>query len=240
VDWAAVDRLIAAVRPALIDSSEKLRDLLEKSNARLGWQDPLLCDLGVHRWLHSENAYSDWLAWALETLKEDPGAVLRVLGQEVEGNAQSKCQISREVWLPKGHEGQQGQIDLLIEFSDPLMVIGVEVKTCDENYKKQKGYLECLREKWPLAVGVLIDVKEKGDSQGFGFRSWADVSLALRSEIAARKKMDPAGGMLLGLVGAIEQNLLGMKSVLAKWSWRKEPVWVPQDIRKHLEKATGG
>ena len=82
-DWSAVDALISAAKPRLKEDARDLRELLDRSRNRLKMTDPLVCDLGVHRWLSAEReeSYSDWLAWALERLK-DAAAVLRLLGIE--------------------------------------------------------------------------------------------------------------------------------------------------------------
>lgn len=79
--WSAVETLIAAAQPRLLEDSRVLREILEISRDQLKFTDPLLCDLGLHRWLAKdrEEAYSDWLAWVLEQLG-DTDAVFRVLG----------------------------------------------------------------------------------------------------------------------------------------------------------------
>src|ERR1019366_3136342 len=78
-DWVTVLALIEAAAPRLQEDSCTLRDLLERSENQLGLPDPLLCDLGVHRWLDEETSYFNWLAWALERLR-DPSLILDVLG----------------------------------------------------------------------------------------------------------------------------------------------------------------
>ncbi len=77
-DWSAVERLIKAAAPYLRDQAGELRDLLKEWSNKFGMQDPLLSDLGAHRWLDKETSYSDWLAWVLERL--EPNAVFEVLG----------------------------------------------------------------------------------------------------------------------------------------------------------------
>jgi hypothetical protein len=236
-DWAGAEQLIEAVRPALEASSAELRALLERSGVLLGWKDPLLCDLGVHRWLNNENAYSDWLAWVLEALK-DAGAVLRVLGQPLTGSEGGEYEVVREVWLHKGHKSQQGRIDLLIELSEPRRVIGVEVKIGNRDYSKQKGYLASLQQPWRGGCGVLVDLREPENTYGFQFRSWREVSLALRRVIAARNEKGPVEAMVLAFVAAIEQKLLGMSSVIAMRSWQRHPIWVSRNYLDYLRRAT--
>ena len=67
-DWSAIDVLIEAARPHLLEDSKTLRELLERSQEQLKVTDPLLCDLGLHHWLANkrEESYSDRLAWVLE------------------------------------------------------------------------------------------------------------------------------------------------------------------------------
>ncbi len=80
-DWSAVDILVEAAQPRLLENSKALCELLARSTNQLKSSDPLLCDLGVHRWLESdrEESYSDWLAWVLEQL-DHASVVTRVLG----------------------------------------------------------------------------------------------------------------------------------------------------------------
>jgi hypothetical protein len=101
--------------------------------------DPLLSDLGLHRWLAKdrEEAYSDWFAWALEQLG-DARAVLRVLGVEDQEftslRPETRYQIEREAFVKEGAPGREGRIDLLIRFGEPEQaLLGVEVKTWDES-----------------------------------------------------------------------------------------------------------
>lgn len=148
-DWAAVLALIEAAAPQLREDSCELRDLLERSKNQLGLPDPILCDLGVHRWLDKETSYSDWLAWTLQRL-HNAREVLRVLGVEdpefVAATSGQSHKVEREVQVKQGLRGHQGQIDLLIYFGEPLKaLLGVEVKVRDEQYEKQSGYINSLQ-----------------------------------------------------------------------------------------------
>ncbi len=62
-DWSTVNRLIVAAEPYLREEATTLRHLLREWSNRFGMQDPLLNDLGSHRWIDKETSYSDWLAW---------------------------------------------------------------------------------------------------------------------------------------------------------------------------------
>ena len=211
-DWSAVQILIDAAAPRLRQDSDDLRRLLDRSSEFLGFPDPLLCDLGTHRWLDRENSYSDWLAWVLESL-DDFGAVLRVLG--IPENALAGKQeytIDREWPLAEGNENSTGRIDLLIRCG--AEIIGVEVKTFDKQYLKQHGYKASLQNWCNSPRCILIancDVPAK-NLHGFELRRWEEVSLALRREIApfikGQRGNEVVGAMMLAFVGAVEQNLL--------------------------------
>jgi hypothetical protein len=133
-DWSAVDRLIEAAGPTLLEDSKALRELLARSKDQLKFTDPLLCNLGLHRWLAKdrEESYSDWLAWTLEQLG-DAQAVLRILGVE-DAEFQSLCSggtfvVEREAFVQEGSPDHEGKIDLLVHFGEPEQaLLGVEVK----------------------------------------------------------------------------------------------------------------
>lgn len=70
----------------------------------------------------------------------EPSAVFEVLDVEPPFNREDagQCRVQRESQLGPRY------IDLLIRFdSVPDYAIGVEVKTYDEQYAKQKDYLNC-------------------------------------------------------------------------------------------------
>src|ERR1700676_2738518 len=144
--WSAVAVLIEAAQPRFVEESSALCDLLERSSDQLGFTDPLLCDLGLHRWLarDREESYSDWLAWVLEQLG-DADAVLRVLGVP-NPELQSLCsagayRVGREAFVMEGAPDREGRIDLLLHFGEPeLALVGIEVKTGDKSYDKQKAH----------------------------------------------------------------------------------------------------
>lgn len=247
-DWSAVEFLIEAAQPRLLEEARAFRILLERSTTRLKLTDPLLCELGIHRWLDKETAYSDWFAWVLERLA-DPSQVLRILG--VEGSRWQVCRglpcwVRREAQLTKGLSGSKGQIDLLIGFGEgPRALIGVEVKTYDQQFRKQRGYSEALRELCPpCSEGILIaDPKHvRGDNLwGFRLQEWRKVSIELRRAVAWWFDPDGHGSndqataaMILGFVAAIEQNLLGMTAAAARRAWQGKPILFPQAMAEYL------
>ena len=142
-NWQPVTRLIDAVRPYLEQQCQQLVELLERSNEALApLGDPLLTDFGAHRFLRSgrEESYTDWLAWILEQL-DDPALVLEVLAVNTEA-PEGRPTITCELWVPEGHEGQTGRLDLVLRWPGQLLVV-VEVKMTSEESAdtgKQAGY----------------------------------------------------------------------------------------------------
>jgi hypothetical protein len=130
-----------------------LRSLLGWSAAHLKCKDPLLCDLGAHRWLEEETSYSDWLAWVLERLH---------------------C-ANREVPVVELH--------------------------------------------------------------GFELRTWEDVAVALRRAIPIYASEIEAA-MMLGLVAAVERNLLGFETANVCRIWQGQSAWVTPRLLEYLRRTT--
>lgn len=247
-DWSAVDALINAAKPALLENARYLRELLERSFAQLRLSDPFLCDLGVSRWLDDENSYSNWLAWALEQLG-DADLILDVLGVRRTDFAAvcvgQKVRVQREVQVKEGLPESPGRIDLLISFGDPpRALLGVEVKIFDEQHWKQEGYVKSLGQV-PCDVApacVLLAIDDVPVRQRFGFqlRLWEDVSLALRRAIAHyAQNCDhiAIAAMMLAFVAAIEQNLLEIGTTAARRAWRSKPTLMPRDLVSYLKRT---
>jgi len=243
--WSAVDALVNAVEPQLLENAKRLRNLLERSATQLRFSDPLLCDLGVHRWLEKETSYSDWLAWVLERL-DSTGAVLDVLGVQNPQFA-SFCVgdyvVDREVPLKKGLTGHQGQIDLLIRFGDPpRALLGIEVKTYDQQYLKQKGYKESISQLWPGVESdcVLVVNRQPRPNELYGFRprQWREVTIALRRAVAGSVHVPGAEvAMMLAFIAAVEQNLLELGTAVARRAWRGQPALTPPGLLEYLKRA---
>lgn len=241
---AAVLTLIEAAAPRLQEDSCALRDLLERSKNQLGWPDPLLCDLGIHRWLGKgrEEAYSDWLAWVLQQLGE-ADAVLRVLGVSADPKFDTRSYwVEREALVAEGAPGCVGRIDLLIHFGEPEQaVLGVEVKTWDESFEKQGGYLKSLQKPFLPAECVLVALElAKDRCFGFRLRSWRELSMALRREIARHASGhggDIMAAMMLGFVGAIEQNLLEFGIAAPRRARDKQPTLVSRELLDYLSET---
>lgn len=122
-------------------------------------------------------------------------------------------------------------IDLLILFEGvPDYAIAVEVKTYDEQYAKQKDYLESLRVRFDNPTCLLIAIPEAIDKDlgGFTLRPRREVTFALREIIAHHAKRNGADNhivtaMMLAFVAAAEQNLLQFSPAAALRVTRNEP-----------------
>jgi len=199
-------------------------------------QDPLLNDLGAHRWIDKETSYSDWLAWVLERL--EPSSVFAVLDVKPPFDTEDagKCRVRRESQLDKRY------IDLLVRFDGkPDYVIGVEIKTYDEQYAKQNDYREELKGRFDNPPCVLIAIPEidVDDLCGFTLRPWRNVTFALREKIAEYSKRHGAENrivlaMMLGFVAAAEQNLLRFSPVVPRRVLNNVPTVIPEDLVKYL------
>jgi len=248
-DWSAVDALVNATKPQLLENARLLRNLLERSTTQLKLSDPLLCDLGVNRWRNEENSYSNWLAWVLEQVG-DAHLILDVLGvrstEFAAVCAGEKPHVQREVPVQEGLPGNDGRIDLLISFGKPpRAVVGVEVKTYDQQSWKQEGYVKSLGKLCdvaPQCVLVAIDDVPERQRCGFQLRTWEEVSIALRKAIAGYAQVCEhlaIVAMMLAFVAAIEQNLLGIDTAAARRAWKGRPTLMPWDLVSYLERAVG-
>lgn len=137
-DWTPVQRIIQAAREPLLLECERLRGLLQRSNALLApLADPLLTDFGTHRQLAQarEGVYSDWLKWIVEQL-DTPERVFRLFGiDDPAGLAlcqQTRVTVEREVPVPQGHDNQSGRLDLVVRYAEKVLIV-VEVKMNDED-----------------------------------------------------------------------------------------------------------
>jgi PD-(D/E)XK nuclease superfamily len=230
LDWTPVHALIEAVKERLAVKSARLRDLLEESRRRLEYLgEPFDVNLGAHRWLSDEReeAYSDWLAWVIEQVKE-PEPVLRLLGldppQDVSAWSSTSLEVRREFPIPFGHEQRRGRLDLLIRYAGSVIII-VEVKTGTAeaaDLAKQKGYWHWLVEESKrrqahhfLAV-LLAAEAEHASYENFQYVPWSHVCAELRWMASQRGhwKSLIVPAMILAFVGAVEQNVLGFPSGL--------------------------
>jgi hypothetical protein len=134
-------------------------------------------------------------------------------------------------------------IDLLISFgTPPRALVGVEVKTVDEQYWKQRGYLDSLRQLCEPVDCVLVANYEVPERQRCGFKltTWRELSVALRKAIGRYSQQceHPATlAMMLAFVAAIEQNLLGLPVAAARRAWRNQPTLASRDVVAYLKET---
>ena len=236
LDWSPVGRLIDAAELHLLEQAHELRGLLTKSSDKFGMDDPLLNDLGTHRWIDKETSYSDWLAWVLERL--EPSDVLELLDVTPPFNPQhsGKCQVQRESQLDKRY------IDLLIRFDrEPGYAIGVEIKTYDDEYPKQEHYLKSLRRLYdndvPCILITIDDIRED-DRYGFTPRLWRKMTFVLREKIAKYAEKNDGNqiimALMLGFVAAVEQNLLGFSPAAPRRVLQNQATLIPERLAEYL------
>jgi len=229
-NWRPVARMVEAAKETLKGEAKRLRWLVQESDRQLEpWGDPLIVDLGMHRWLADdrEESYSDWLAWVVEQLKT-PNLVFRLFGEKcpAEGDARTTAPaVSREPFVPLGHAGHEGRLDLLIDYEDlPLLVVEVKKGGSEQADKgKQGGYRKSLEKKHPnreLRPVLLVTSAEEPTSEGdFVVRTWAEVCVELRRMAAGELKAGVpriAVALILAFVAAVEQNLLGFSADLIR------------------------
>lgn len=227
-DWTAAQPFIAAAQDKLAFDANKLRDLLEASRARLKpLEEPFDLDLGVHRWLagEREEAYSDWLEWAVRQIRE-PSQVLRLFGISLPAEAgkltTDSFEVQREVAVSYGHADRTGRLDLVIRYGRTLLVV-IEVKKtgADEaDTMKHEGYARWVREQnYPKTISILLATDAVSAEYGtFQFSSWAKVCVELRrlAPLLAREWRVTVAALMLAFVGAVEQNLLGFSAGMVR------------------------
>lgn len=251
--WSSVRRSIKACEPLLLQNAEVLRAALRESNRRLApLEDPLLTDYGVHRWLQHarEESYSDWLAWSIDNL-DDPVDVLRLFGlakcmpQRVV--QRKRWKVVREQRTTEGHPGRKGRIDLSLVIPG-IASVQCELKLGDAEQadtEKQAGYKQSA-----LKYGVpqqhrfhaLIITTAESEAYPGTYKAitWSHIAIQLRG-IALRccsQRKYTRAALLLGFVGAIEQNLLGHSSdVACKALSSSSSVMVSSGMIEHLQHA---
>lgn len=254
-DWSPVRRIIEAAEEMLLLEGENLRRLLEESRRYLKpLGDPLLIDFGAHRWLSKEPepAYSDWLQWIVKLLPT-PELIFRLFRiDDPEGVRKCECvppTIRREVWVSEGHEGQTGRLDLEIRYpGTALIVVEVKKTSADEAITvKQLGYRKWMEnELVPKSHKHTILLAREGERrryEGFRLLTWAQLCVGLRRMIPELVESTKAGegivvaGMTLAFVGAVEQNLCGLSSSIAKQAIDGKPVKVGSALTDHIEES---
>lgn len=217
--------LVDAARRQGARSIDEFRSTTERSAGVLTpLGEPLMAlDFTAHRWVagHREEAYSDWLQWILA--QADAQDVLRVFGvndpEIVRACAGTAVMITRERYVPQGHERSSGRLDLDIRLGDAAVLV-VEVKLGEaENADTQKGTGYCQS----VEIGqyaarfkkYVILVLDAADEEYYGFkpRLWTDVCVELRVMAAKLCKRGEylRAAMNLAFTAAVEQNLLKLR-----------------------------
>jgi hypothetical protein len=198
--------------------------------------DPLRVSFGLHRWLAAdrEEAYSDWLAWTLSQVgrAEPIGKLLLGASAPTElSRVAAPCECDREVWVPTGHKDRSGKIDCVLRFGgEALIVIEVKVRGAEgADTVKQQGYYEWLgAQQQALRRPVLLAVSgDQGkEYDRFPFTSWEQFCHRLRALVPILMKtrhLELTGAAaILGFIGAVEQNLIGLTSL----------AWLRSDVRR--------
>jgi len=218
VTWEPVSQMIETATPWLRLQNEGLRKIIELSNSSLRpLQDPLICDLGTHRWLQAdrEEAYSDWLAWILEQLSS-PMRIFRTLSIDLPGATYSRPldvpRVTREEAIAESHEGGGGRTDIVLRF-DCEVIILLELKLGEAiDRDRLKAYYEWLsNQDARFKLALLLAVDGPARVEGFELRKWSLICRHLRLAargLATQEAAFTTAAMTLAYVGAVEENVL--------------------------------
>jgi hypothetical protein len=243
-EWSSVEVLIEAMTSRLGVQCSRLQALLHASGRQLApLADPLTVDLGLHSWLAAdrEEAYSDWLAWVLSQLP-DTRMLYRLFGlhcpPELE-HAKIQPLVHREAFVPFGHMGSKGRLDLFIKLENHAIMVEVKTGSADESDTiKHTGYKQSV----PDTPAVLIATDgELPEYNGFELRPWASVCQELRKlipELIPDRGITVAA-LMLAFVGAVEQNLLRFRSWMADPSVVQQVRLFDSRLLDHLQGSLG-
>jgi hypothetical protein len=234
--WAGALRMINAAEPWFKACREELEDLLKQSEAGLApLGEPLLIDLGVHRWLRKgrEESYSDWLAWIIHQLPSTKTVfqLLRIAcPAEYEGCSASAC---REKWILNNKR----KLDVVISLDGkPLFIVEIKKRMAQDENRKLRDYRKWADENdVPYRILLGKEGEQSDACCGFAIRRWDDLCVALRrfsGEIRERKGV-LVGAMTLAFVGAVEQNLLGF-SAPAEGTFSRDWPRIASHIKRSL------
>jgi hypothetical protein len=239
VEWNHIQEFLGDGEKILAIERKRMKELLKSSSDKFRpLCDPLQIEFGTHRWLarEREEAYSDWMKWILEQLS-DPRLVGKVLG--VKDNSlrrlSGEIKIGREVGI-EAIDGQRRRTDLDISFGR-TDTFRVEVKKGDAGLVEadQLRAQEC-GEYFKHYV-LIVSSGEVHDYTGsFTVRYWKDVCQELRRSVRRTrlKQKIVVNAMLLGFVGAVEQNLLGFPGNLNDLD---DGRMIPISVADHIERS---
>jgi hypothetical protein len=249
-DWAPAQRMIEAARERLLWESERLRDLLQQSNAALApLEDPLLTDFGTHRWLSEarEEVYSDWLMWIAQQL-QTPERVFRLFGIAVPCDVTTPLTVQRELPVPRGHDNQSGRLDFVARYAGQAIIV-VEVKKGGADAAdtdKQRGYMEWLkRQPEPREhkhAILLVTAADCEDYHCFRPFLWSSLCIKLRQMVPelCKDRRSVVAAMILAFVGAVEQNLLRFSAQPVQFIYKGQNLILSSEIGTHIKKSFEG
>jgi hypothetical protein len=211
---------IGAAKPKLAANESQMRELLDRSGARLApVLDPLRTDFALHRWLKGEReeAYSDWLAWTLQQVGSvaDILDVLDVANANVPTSALGLTpKITREKWVTLEGRPPARRLDLLVHYDATVLAV-IEVKVVrpeEADLDKDKYYSQWVRSQNPDAATILLALggaKEVYDD--FVLLTWERLCLNLRRLLPKLREQRgvATAALTAAFIGAVEQNLLG-------------------------------
>jgi hypothetical protein len=257
--WEPVQTIIEGAREVVKAKRLEFSELLQTS-ARLlePFEDPVKLDFEELSGLREEG-YSDWLAWIVSQLRS-PQQVFRLLGigpeRLVHARSDAKLKVKREESADKKKFGltRDRLLDLTIRFDDEALIL-IEVKRVPVNRtspetRGQLGdemkWLSQQKAQWTHAIFLVpgfVDQEELPPEplQGFTPLFWADVCTELRimlSELRGHYPMTSLG-LILGFVGAVEQNILRYPRCDEDKIPENVRVGTWPDLAKHLASATG-
>lgn len=184
------------------------------------FSDPLRDDFLLPLLLKGEReeVYTSILRWALRCLTVSQA--LDVLGIPAAGMPadavfDTDCGIKTEVQV--WHGGKVGRLDLVVcRQNDWLAVVEVKTKGYAEGAIEKHNLYRDAAELRPLPDGRLVFLAVEHDERigllGFQFRSWKQVCARLRAHAkhVINTKTHTTSAQYLAVIGAIEQNLLGL------------------------------
>lgn len=237
--WNAARAFVDGSVPYFAAHKGRLSKLIAQSNRILSpLADPLDLDLGAHRWLRvsREEAYSDWLAWILEQF-EDVSTICKLFSISVPQKF-DRTFVKREHTVSQGHEGCQGRLDILVSYDDvPFLAVEVKLgRAVGPEVLKHQGYAASLPKETQKIVLAING--ETVDAHGFQLRRWEDVTVNLRTIVAACRLPMGVRAMMLAFVGAVEQNLLGYPGNITRYIATHRTFSI--SIIQHFEATTGG
>ena len=249
--WGPVTSMLGPARQLWLDREARLLESVNRSRAMLEpLGEPLLQDMGLHRWLRKdrEEAYSDWLAWTLDCLP-DVASCLRLFGVEAP-NTLGGAPFSTYRELPIRVQRNDGtavkrRLDIVARCGEKVLLV-VEAKVTDADSAdtgKQKDYanwLEAERAEHKAAVLLACSGSRKVYEGDFHLWTWEDLAAELRKMIPVIQKRRglPGGAMALAFVGAIERNLVGLPTNVLARARNGMPEETVERVVRYLDKTT--